>query len=272
MALRVVGCDEHRILYRGYEETAPNLKAAGDVLFLGNSHILFGLQQDQTRPFLERHGLLYYSLGFSNTEPYLFPELLIRQYDLHPKLVMINATLFFKEGPSAKAKQLLLESDFDSKKQWFESTTGEMIRGRLYRQLSYFPAPLYKYNYICYRSRLDGTWYVPRAFDKDGLIPLPEVPYDEELTAAKMEHARAFTEELQRRGARVIFISVPNPYSSRLALTLAQTLDTSAIVPSLQSLVTVDGAHLDRPSATRYTTALLQGIEQELTQNPLTPR
>ena len=67
-----------------------------DVLFLGNSRALFAFSSDAIANFFGKGKLRYYVLAFGTGETSQFAGALIRRYDLHPKVLVINADPFFQ--------------------------------------------------------------------------------------------------------------------------------------------------------------------------------
>ena len=75
--------------------------------------------------------------------------------------------------------------------------------------------------------------------------------------------ARAMLAALQIRPQCVVFTVVPYPFDNpeTFAQALAQELGVSFVVPDVPDLQTIDGYHLDRNSAERWSGRLLDMVD-----------
>lgn len=73
---------DHHVLFFGLDGEATERLQAADVLFVGNSRLMFALRPSVLRPQFAALGLSYYALGFGFREADRFPLALIRRLDL----------------------------------------------------------------------------------------------------------------------------------------------------------------------------------------------
>ncbi len=124
---------DHHVLYHGTDGLAMERLKAAQVLFLGNSRLMFALDRGALRQFFDELGLTYYVLGFGHTEQDDFPARIIAKYDLRPEVVVVNADGFFWDGQSEWAAKTIEESAFDAWKLQFESEAAHRLRRAIHR-------------------------------------------------------------------------------------------------------------------------------------------
>jgi hypothetical protein len=247
-------------LYHNLEGAIAKARRA-DVLFLGNSRTMFALPQETLRPFFARLGLRYYVLAFAYAEANLFPEEIIRRHGLTPRWVVINADPFFTDQASEFARRVMAETRFDAWKFRFETNGAFEVRRRLHRFVPYVEIAGPDRDWILFRSYEDGTTFVA-ATDGTGRR-VRSSPGSGEAEPTLVASARRFQAETARRGGRVAFVCVP-PCSSGVAVSLACALEVPLVDPRVPRLQTVDGSHLSRESARRYSQAVLAELEPVL--------
>src|SRR5262249_36408216 len=150
---------------------------AADVLFVGNSRLMFAFAEDVLTPFFAARGLRYYLLGFGHGESSRFLEELARRHDLRPRLVVANVDRFFTGHASEVGPAGPEESLFDARKVVFETRAAFWIRHRLHQVLPQIPDLLRGRNEsIVYRSREKGSWRpaLPLSGARRPLIPASE--------------------------------------------------------------------------------------------------
>lgn len=256
---------DHHILYHGIDRTAlANMKAA-DVLFLGNSRLMWVLTRLEVRRFFFDYGLSFYALGFGHDEEDEFAEALIQRHDLRPKLAIVNVDGFFTGRRSEWAHRVMADGAWDAVKLQFEAEAAHAARRALHRVVPHW-GDLYKRNreFVIYRSRTDGTWFVGTEFGEGSRFQEPPEESDAGELQLALREARRFKAEMERRGTKLVFCYVSNARESRrLAEFLARELDVPLVAPRVAGLRTIDGSHLARESAERFTRAFfaeLRGI------------
>jgi hypothetical protein len=254
---------DHHVLYHGIDEHSLARMRESDMLFLGNSRLMFALPGDVLRRFFEARGLSYYVLGFGHEEQDDFPLRIIRRFDLRPSLVVINADGFFAADQSAWAEQVMRENAFDAWKLQLEAEAAHRVRRVLHTFVPhYVDARTREREFVIFRSRDDGTWFVATDFGEGGAFAWPSDvrrPPDDRALAA----ALAFKREIESRGARLVLTIVPAPEASvHRARAMAAYLNVPLIVPDAGALRTIDGSHLSKESAARVAASLLEQLDR----------
>jgi hypothetical protein len=259
------GVVDHHVLYHGLDSVALARMRAAQVLFLGNSRLMFALDTGALREFFGELGLTYYVLGFGHTEQDDFPGRIMARYQLRPTVVVVNADGFFWDGESPWATKTVRETAFDAWKLQMESEATHAIRRRLHRLVPHY-VDLFgkKREIIVYRSRLDGTWFVANALGDGAGFPWP--PEDRHQPSARsLRAAEGFKRDVEALGARLVLIVVPSPDASiHRAEALAAHLGVPLIAPRVEKMATIDGSHLSPASSWRFEQALLPALREHL--------
>jgi hypothetical protein len=249
---------EHFALYDNFDGAAEALKRA-DVLFLGNSRMQYAFRDgDVLRRFFYARGLSYFVLAFGYDEGGIFPEAIIRKFNLHPKWVIVNADPFFGLPPTAVASRAMSFGYLEAWKSRFEAVHSLAVQRFIHRIFPYFGLSQWDAHpqWIYYRSKSDGTlrlaaWRgTPGAIrPNDGAVgPLP--------SPEQVKEAEGFKKDLDTRGARLVMTWIP-PSLGTTARYLASSLQVPLVVPEETGLVTIDGSHLDEESCKRFSTSFL---------------
>ncbi len=119
---------DHHVLYFGLDEKATAHLQAADVLFLGNSRVMYALRPQVLRPAFAALGLDYYGLGFGFREADRFPLAIIRRFDLRPRVVVVNADGFFGGGLSTWAEVVNRDTAFAARKIRWEIEIAHNVR------------------------------------------------------------------------------------------------------------------------------------------------
>lgn len=256
---------DHHVLYHGIDRVAIDRLAAADVLFLGNSRLMFALDRGVLRTFFAAHERDYYVLGFGHEEQDAFPLEIMRRYDLRPDVVVVNADGFFAADRSAWAEEVADETRFDAWKQQFEAELSHRVRRVLHRLVPHY-VDLRRggREFVIYRSREDGTWFVASHFGEGTSFDWP--PPDRHLPGARsLAAAEAFKAQLDARGARLVLCVIPAPdVSLHRARAMAAHLGVPLLVPQVAALRTIDGSHVSVESAERVAASLLQQLAPHL--------
>ena len=254
---------DHHVLYHGIDDTAREQMRGADVLFLGNSRLMFALESRIARTLLA--GVNYYVLGFGHEEQDDFPLRIIREHDLRPQLVVVNADHFFASEQSDWAARVVEETAFDAWKIMVEGTLAHRVRKRLHRAVPhYVDLRRGQREVVLYRARQDGSWFVANEFGEGTSFVWPEdggvMPTPEDLHSAE-----AFKREIEARGARLVLCLVPSPRASlQRAEAIAAHLSVPLIVPTVERLRTIDNSHLSYESAARVAAALIAALQRYL--------
>ncbi len=253
---------DHHVLYHGLDDRARERLATADVLFLGNSRLMFALDRQALRAVMPTTGLTYYVLGFGHDETYEFPLALIERFDLRPAVVVANADGFFAGVQSELAARVQEEGWFDAVKRRLEATAAHAVRRRLHRFVPHWPDLIAGgREFVIYRSALDGTWSVGTPFPQTGPLPLAPEPPAVSLEPRVVDRARAFKAALEKRGTRLVIGLVPSPDFPRArARALAAAIGVPAVTPAVDRPRTMDGSHLTAESAREFAELFLREL------------
>ena len=119
---------DHHVLFFGLDPDAHARLRTADVLFVGNSRLMFALRPVVLRPAFGALGQSYYALGFGFREADRFPLAIIRRFDLRPRVVVVNADGFFGGGLSAWAEVVNRDTAFAARKLRWEAETAHDVR------------------------------------------------------------------------------------------------------------------------------------------------
>ena len=278
---REINHQDHYVLYYDIGVSIDHTRRS-DVLFLGNSRVLFGLPNDVMSPFFESVGLRYFNLAFGHGETDVFPMRIIQNFDLSPKIVVVNADRFFTGIPSEFAELVMptygiqnphqvsrYYDTFPQRRQLLEEFKANLeVKTRFFvqdhlqatypylvprgRRLSESP--------LLYRSSVHGSWSALNWPSRD--LPIRNGNKRSDISASEIRIARAFQMEIYRRNAFLVLMLVPaNQASEFRARQLADVLDVPLIAPELDGLTTSDGSHLSPDSARRFASAFLEEFE-----------
>jgi hypothetical protein len=263
---------DHHVIYFGTDvEVVARLRAA-DVLFLGNSRLMFALRPEVLRPFFAARGLTPYVMGFGFREADRFPLAVIRRLDLRPRLVVVNADGFFGGGLSPWADIVLRDSAFAARKLQWESEAAHEARRRLHVLFPHWPRFFnlpglgQARTFTAYRSRVDGTWDIwPWPTAAQAFRPPPLTGPG--VGRGEARDADAFMAEMRARGARVVLTRVPAPTAMPGAgpAELAARLRVPLVAVDIPGPASHDGGHLDPASAFDWSRALLEALLPYLT-------
>lgn len=251
------------MLFHGTDPLTTQRLRAADVIFLGNSRLMFALGRPMLRGFFERRGLSYFVLGFGHNEHDHFPKAIIRRFDLRPRLVVVNADRFFVGDQSEWADRVVEDSWFDAQKLRVEAEASHTMRRLIHRWVPHLPTLNEDdREFIAYRSRLDGTWVVANTLEGRGSPMRGSDRRPPRPDPGRLSRARAFKQEIEGRGGRLVLCLVPAPTASRgTAEWLASELGVPLIAPEPEGLRTHDGSHLAPESAARFADVFLAELQ-----------
>jgi hypothetical protein len=260
---------DHHVHYFGLDDDAIDALRDAEVLFLGNSRLMFALRPHTLDAFFAVRNLDYYVMGFGFREGDRFPLAILRRFDIRPRLVVVNADGFFGKDLSEWAVNVIDDTRFDAVKYQRENEVTHSVRRAVHQLvpnwLDLFERPGVDEGeeFIAYRSRINGTWR-PSPWPAHGeAVPL----YRPDGRAAPwtLDAARAFKKELEARGSDLVLTFVPTPTpDTREAAHIADELDVPLAVPLVDGLTSYDDSHLTEDSATIWTERFLQVLSPYL--------
>ncbi len=267
LANDVAGHVDHHVIYFGIDdEVVANLRAA-EVLFLGNSRLMFALRPEVLRPAFDDEAVPYYVMGFGFREADRFPLAIIRALDLRPRLVVVNADGFFGGGLSTWAEVVVRDTPFAARKLQFEAEAAHEARRAVHQlvpnwlRLFGLPGLGLRRTFIAYRSRVDGTWEIsPWADGTDAFVAGPlDGP---ELGRGEVAAARAFKAELDARGSTLVLTHVPTPepMPGGGPARFAALLGVPLVLGDVPALTSHDHSHLSEGSAHDWSRAFMRAL------------
>jgi len=252
----IAGQVDHHVLYFGLDDVASRHLQTADVLFLGNSRLMFALRPEVLGPEFAALGLSYYALGFGSREADRFPLAILRKFDLRPRVVVVNADGFFIRWLSAWAEAVNRDTPFAARKLRLEAEASHRARQALHvvapHWLSIFGRPGLGQarGFNIYRSRIDGTWEIsPWPSATSTFAPPPAA--GPAIGRGERAAALAFKAEMDRRGITLILTRVPTPepHGGAGPARFAELLKVPLVLAEPPGLTSADHSHLDAPSA-----------------------
>jgi hypothetical protein len=256
-----------------YNNIGGSIAAAkrADIIILGPSFASYAFDRDLLLQFAERHGLSIYNMAFIGIRGGEFSRRIIKRWDIHPKLWVINAddqivhffspSLDLTIGPTRKPIPAAGRSRLRS----FLVVAGVNVRWRLEDAYAALRSghPTAGATGI-YRNVEDGSVILdinnPRYDATDNPVLMISRDQNCHATRETMEYARDYLSDI---GGNSLLTVVPHSqYCPLQARELAQSLSIQAIIPPAGRYTTVDGGgHLDRLGARTFTKAFLAALE-----------
>lgn len=261
---------DHHVLYHGTDPEAMRHLRDADVLFVGTSRMMFALRSRVITPWAIAHGIKYYALGFGHRDGDAWVLEIIRRHDLRPKLVVVNVDGFFGRNRSPWADRVRRDSIFGAAKAQLEGELGHEARRAIHRVIPNWidlygrPGFAFGNEFIAYRSRENGTWRITPWPAAQMSAPAEDYRIGEvgERIAAP---ARAFKEEMDRRGIAMVFTHVPTPDpSGGNPVALGAMLGVPVVGMGVEGLTSHDGSHLSEESAVFWSRRLTQDLARYL--------
>jgi hypothetical protein len=248
---------EHGAFWFGLEPSALEHASKADVLFLGDSRLQEAFSTPATADWFSAGARSYYLMGFSYGENAVFAGELLRKMRPRAQVFVINLDGFFNGSETPPARTVLhtpqARSIYDGKRFW------QPIHERVCKTIP----RLCGSKGVTFRSRKTGAYDIqgqplaiaPVAFDNS--VSQDVVDRD---TAAAIDFLKQFT-----HGKCVILTLVPRAETKiGNANAIAAALGMKLVTPEIEGLQTVDGQHLDRPSAQRWSQAFFQAAGPEI--------
>ncbi len=247
---------DHHVHLFGLDSDATERMRAADVLFLGNSRLMFALRPAVVGPEFVALGLSYYALGFGFREADRFPLAIIRRFDLRPRVVVVSADGFFGGGLSAWAETVNRDTPFAARKLRLEAEAAHQVRQSMQavapNWLSLFGRPglAQARSLNIFRSRLDGTWEISPWPSGNSAFRAPPAA-GPAIGRRERAAALAFKAEMDDRGITLILTRVPTPepHAGAGPARFADLLQVPLVLAEPPGMTSADGSHLDWPSA-----------------------
>lgn len=248
---------DHGAFWFNLEPEARRSAANAEVLFLGSSRMQFAFSTTATKNWFSSLGVPYYLLGFSYTENVLFASPLLAELKPRAKVYVINVDRFFDDSrETPPARQILRESDA------LERYKDKQFWQYLHRTVCSAAPAICGTEPAFFRSRENGAWELEGSTDvwKAASKSISDGPPTD---ADRWEHfsalGKTFLAELPTDRKCVFLTIAPSDGTkSAEARAIADALGLSLVVPAVAGIKTIDGSHLDRASAERWSTAFFE--------------
>jgi hypothetical protein len=251
---------EHGAFWFDLEPAAQSFAKNADVLFLGSSRMQMALSTPATVDWFTAASARYYLLGFAEYANMIMADAMLRKIRPRAKVYVINVDDFFETSESPTVKKIL--HDPKAREQYEEKRLWQRVHEPICKTV---PAVCGD-NFAIFRSRETGaymyatTWQHGNPY-RDSTAP---VSYDEVVDRQALNRNTAagveFLSRLAVRRECVILTMVPT-VGTKIgnATALAMALGVNLVAPELTGeLRTLDGSHLDQPSAERWSQAFFQ--------------
>jgi hypothetical protein len=254
---------EHSALYFGTEPDATAHIRAADVVILGNSRAQHAFSTEAVEAFFAKRNLKFYVLGFAYGENMRFAGALIDKLHIHPKMLIINADPgFFDEGYSQPSSDILKGSWPIWARAWLIHDF-QAVHEPICAHIPLLCRPWARQPAI-YRSIENGEWKWQGTFADAGkayspVTPMKQLPEAPEKLPQQIARAERFISNLQMDKRCVVLTGIPNSYSQaeEWAEKIGAAIDVASVAPVMDGLMTIDGSHLNQPSAERWSTLFL---------------
>jgi hypothetical protein len=250
---------EHGAFWLGLEPTTRESVAKADVLFLGTSRMQIAFSTAATSRWFASDPVRYFLMGFGYSGNVVFEGALLRKFNAHPKVYVINVDQFFDRRESPPVQTVMRDSSgrnhYQVKHLW--QIAHEAICERV--------AVACGSRYTIFRSRETGAYYLRGLGEFRGR----PVSYDETIDRINAEKEASiggpFLAGLPVKADCVILTLVPTEGTKLgTANALASALGLPLVTPQLADLQTFDGSHLDRPSAERWSDAFFKAAGPQI--------
>jgi hypothetical protein len=262
---------EHGAFRYGLEPTARDNARRAQVLFLGNSRMMFGFSSQATERFFRERNIRFFLLGFAYGTNSSFILPLVKALHARPKLIIINADPFFGVG-AAPDIQKVIDGRPATRWNYLLKWAFQYVHTPACRL---FPSRCMPPHGAIFRSRVNGRYLWDKTYlRKDQLaharqiVPKRDAPAERNdlYLGGPIAIGREFLKDAPVRRDCIILTGVPNNTSNSedVARWMAEALGLRWIIPSADGLVTLEGAHLDAPSAELWSSRFLAELDPVL--------
>jgi len=269
---------EHFAYYHETEPTAVEHARSAEVLFLGSSNTQFGFSTKAISEYFNTVNTNYYVLGFGHGAQSGVAVQVIEKLQLKPKLVVVNADPFFTGETNATFDRVLTGNHrapvWSYLPVWLRPNIhGEHERKRwLQGQQRQRCIDQNSSSAWCqggadtlHRNEQNGHWVVEN-YRENLQLPVNDDParYIEELDFYS-EQAVLFAQAIGLDTECMVITVTPRTDTPiAFAKALADNIGAPFIAASADGLLTIDGFHLDSPSAQRWSSAFTQEFNPHL--------
>jgi hypothetical protein len=256
---------DHGAFWFGLEPEARRNAANADVLFLGSSRMQFAFSTSSTKEWFASIGVPFYLLGFTYSENVRFAAPLLSDLKPRAKVYVINVDRFFDDTRETwPAKQILREGDarirYVDKQSWQS----------LHKYICSTAPAVCGTNPAFFRSRTSGAWELEGKLE--AWSTAPKATSDGPISDVEQWNhfsvlGQKFLSNLPVDRECVLLTLAPyDGTRSAEAQAIADSLGLDLVVPRVSDVTTLDGSHLDRPSAERWSAAFFDAAGPRIRQ------
>ena len=251
---------DHGAFWFDLEPAAERSAATADVLFLGNSRMQFAFSTTATAQWLA--SAKYYLLGFLGFENSIFARALLHKLKPKAKVYVIAIDDFFEASERPLAK-IVMHGD-EGRPRYEVKRLLQIIHKAICGKLTRICGD----GVVVFRSLQTGTFNMAQTSKFRGLAR--QVSYDQQIDENAVNEAitigRVFLSDLPVKPECIILTASPTVDTKlRVANAIASGLGKTLVVPEqMDGLRTIEGVHLDRPSAERWSEVFFRSASPEI--------
>jgi hypothetical protein len=248
---------EHGAYYYALENEAVRNLQRADVVFLGSSRGQFAFSTDAVREFFRARGLSFHILGFGEAEQSPFVLELLRKFPISPKLLVVHVDPYFHTYMSKTAAKVIAGSPTTRIAYMYKQ-----VVSRAHASWCSALTGVCSYRGAVYRSRMDGSWlWVDVLAPGTMTVPIRDErqPVPSDLIGFPDRLAGPFLDAVGVPRGCVVMTAAPHDLAdfAPAARQIAMSQRAEVALPDIHGLATIDGAHLNKPSAERWSTEML---------------
>lgn len=247
--------------YGDYEHGALGLLVEGkaidhlqraQVIVLGHSHALVGFSTPSTGRYFGAKGIPFYNASLSG-EYSRFYDFLLPKLRLNAKVIVIDVALLLGGEHISSTGRFIIEQPIRSLLEYRIKQAWQLIHRHACSGTQAAAQVFCGHRFSTFRSVIDGSLIAD--YTRVYGSPLPKYPVARGMYApleseSRIKLAGEFLSRHRFHAACTILTAIPTGIDlSDLARTIAEALNTRYINPLVGDLTTIDGAHLDTPSA-----------------------
>jgi hypothetical protein len=258
---------EHGALYYGVEPGLRSSIRTADVIFLGNSMGQAAFSSKALRDYFDDRNIRFFVMGFGHGELSPFALAVWKKWRPSPKLLVINADPFFGDGISPPAREAMR-----GRPEFLLRLVLKMLFQRVHRAVCFMPwHACSQRDRGTFRSATNGqwNWIDPRVARRS--VPVdPSVA--RKLPQEYVDRAKVlgepFIADVGVSRDCIVFTATPNSLlnSEEIAEQVAAALQIRLILPAIDGLSTMDGAHLNPASAEIWSSRLIEEMTPTVRQ------
>jgi hypothetical protein len=254
-ALKTYGDYEHGALGLQIDKRAIDHLERAQVVILGHSHAMVGFSAPPTRQYFATKGIQFYNASLSGEYGGFFDFFLAR-VRLRASVLVIDVAPFFTGDIMSPTGQFIVEHPTRAAIEYRIKQIWQTIHRHGCSTIRPLKRLLCGNTFSIFRSVTDGWLVVDYTLAYGS--PLPKLPVTQSVhVPAEIELRIKLAEQFLARhhlnpGCTILTAIPTGGDFSDSAQSIAQALHVPYINPSIDGLTTIDGAHLDMPSATAW--------------------